>query len=169
MRELLGNFLSQDIEREVPLRIGILLLTTILLTTYMTAVVSDSYWSVLCPGSFSAGTEAPRSIQAPREYQLVDLGSTAKRRSAAISSQPKIFRHNDYQESRAAFKVAELFSSLREFAGLSAEGLEEKAIVLEEDQREAFERQSRIDLVGREWKILQDRKNWPTIEKALSS
>ncbi len=169
MNDFFKNLLTNDLERQVPYQVGILLLTTILLTTFMTPVVSDSYWSVLSPGSFAVGTEAPRSIQAPREYQLKDVVSTEKRRDAAIASQPKIFRHNDYKENRVTFRIAELFSSLREFAGLSEDSGSNEVIELDFEQRSAFERQSRIDLVDSEWDIINDRSLWPTIEETLTS
>jgi len=162
------TFSLSDITPEDIGRIIVLLLTTTILTAVMTPVVFDSYWSMLSPGSFSAGSEASRSIQAPREYQIEDPSATGRKRNDAVSSLKRIFSHRDSEEELVDKRISKLFASLQEFAGVQKED-PAPVLSLSKEQRTAFERKARIDLVGKEWEVIQNKSNWPKLSSALQA
>ncbi len=168
MKLLPENLTLSQITPEDIGRIIVLLLTTVILTAVMTPVVFDSYWSLLSPGSFSAGSQAARSIQAPREYKIQDLAATTKRRDNAVLSLKRIFRHDDSESSLAKARLTKLFASLQEFAGVQ-DDKPGYLLPLTKEQRTSFELQARINLVGEEWKVIKNKKNWPQLESTLEA
>ncbi len=66
------------------------------------------------PGPEALGTPAPATLKADRDYEVVDLEATARRREAAAAAERPVYDADDGADDEAAARIHAAFALMRE-------------------------------------------------------
>ena len=137
--------------------IVILLLTTLSVTALMTSYLtgSSSRFDV-----FEVGDIAKYSVRSPRDVLVEDTPGTERLRTEAALKVARVFVLDEEVASGIPDQLNVVFDALRANASDDGDGA---SIVLNKKARANFEKQFRIDLVGREWDFILNSALWTDI------
>lgn len=159
MLSWLNSYFQEKFEDRILLNKVLVLIATSILVTLSVVTTLSSYVE---PSRYIAGDVAQRTVRSPKTFLLEDKVATNISRNDATSRVPSIFVVNDSREFSLENRIAKVFSVLDslliEDSGKS---------LLSPSEKENFEKQFKVNLVGEEWVYLEAKENQEKISEKL--
>ncbi len=139
-------------------RVTLLLLTTLIVSAMMTALL----YSFLVPRQLQVGEISPTSIRAPRDFLVEDVASTERRREEAERRVREVFTLLD-DEKDLGLQLDAFFDVIKSQQQERTPG----AVADSEAERKEIEEKFDVSFTDEEWEIVNNPSMWPQIEGAI--